>query len=152
MFVRNEWYGVAWSEELGRRLLARTVLGDRIVLYRTERGAPVAFFDRCPHRSAPLSAGELQGDTISCGYHGMTFDPSGACIRVPGQSRIPSGARLRSYPVVERYGLVWLWPGDPKLADASKIVEMPYFGAPGWTFVNGHVRFECNYLIVMDNL
>jgi vanillate O-demethylase monooxygenase subunit len=152
MFVRNEWYGIAWSEELGRHLLARAIVGDSIVLYRTEAGAPVAFFNRCPHRSAPLSAGELRGDAITCGYHGMMFDCTGACIGVPGQNRIPAGISLRRYPVVEKYGLIWVWTGDPQLADESKLVEMPYFGKPGWTLVKGHVRFECNYVILIENL
>ena len=70
MFLRNYWYVAAYAHEIDRNLLARTILGDKIVLYRTEDGAPIALADRCCHRQAPLSTGTLIGDTVQCGYHG----------------------------------------------------------------------------------
>jgi phenylpropionate dioxygenase-like ring-hydroxylating dioxygenase large terminal subunit len=94
-FVKNAWYVAAWSSEVGRQLLSRTILGEQVVLYRREDGTPAALVDRCPHKLAPLSLGELKGDHVQCGYHGMTFDCSGACIRVPGQQNIPPTARVR---------------------------------------------------------
>ena len=73
-FLRNTWYVAAWSGEVGRTCLARKILGEPVMLYRTAAGKPVALLDRCPHRLLPLSLGTLQGDTIECGYHGLTFD------------------------------------------------------------------------------
>ncbi|MEU1166027.1 Rieske 2Fe-2S domain-containing protein, partial [Streptomyces sp. NPDC005921] len=89
-FARNQWYVAAYSEEVGRELLGRTILGEPLVFYRAEEdGAPVALSDRCVHRRYPLSESGLDGDRIVCGYHGFTYDRTGACVYVPGQKRIP---------------------------------------------------------------
>ena len=117
MFLHNAWYVAAWDHELADGLLARTFLGEDVVLYRDSAGAPVALENRCCHRHLPLSEGRLLGDRIQCGYHGLEFDRSGACVRIPGQSRIPPGAVVRAYPVVERYRCIWIWMGDPAAAD-----------------------------------
>jgi vanillate O-demethylase monooxygenase subunit len=90
---------------------------------------------------------------LECGYHGLTFDCSGSCVRVPGQSRIPTGARVRSYPVADKWGLVWIWMGDPALADPAKIFHVEHFDDPAWGRNTGPVmELDCNYLLVTDNL
>ena len=122
------------------------------MLYRTEAGAPVALIDRCAHRFAPLSLGTLKGDHVECGYHGLTYDCSGACVRVPGQDRIPPAARVRSYPTAEKFGLVWIWPGDAALADPARLVDIPQYGAPGYGISRGYHHFESSYLGIADNL
>jgi vanillate O-demethylase monooxygenase subunit len=152
MFLQDHWYAAAWSEEVGRSLLARRLLGRRVVLYRTAAGAPVALEDRCPHRSAPLSMGRLVDDGLECGYHGIVYDSGGRCVRVPGQDRIPPGATVRSYPAAEKYGLVWLWMGEAAAADPAKIIDIPQYGQPGWTRSRGFTYFESNYLNICDNL
>jgi len=152
VFLENQWYVAAWSEDVGRSLLARRILGQRIVLYRTLAGRPVALADRCPHRSAPLSMGRLVDDGLECGYHGLTYDARGQCIRVPGQQRIPPGATVRSYPVAEKHGMVWIWAGDAASADPAAIVDIPQYGAPGWTRSRGYTHFASNYLNICDNL
>lgn len=101
-FVRNQWYVAAFGCEVGRELLGRTVLGEPIVLYRTQDGTAVALADRCVHRRFPLSASRLDGDRIVCGYHGFTYDTTGTCVYVPGQKRVPRTARVASYPVSSR--------------------------------------------------
>ena len=103
MFLRNEWYVGAWDHEIGRNLVHRRILGEPIVLYRMENGDVVALQDECQHRKLPLSMGVLIGDTVQCGYHGLEFDCTGACINVPGAERIPPRASVRSYPVIERW-------------------------------------------------
>ena len=108
MFLRNAWYVAGWATEITRDLCPIQVLGEKIVIYRKEDGAPAALEDSCPHRRLPLSMGRLIGDHVECGYHGLTFDCAGKCIRVPGQDRIPPKARVRSYPVAEKWGLVWI--------------------------------------------
>ena len=90
LFLRNHWYVAAWSDEIGRRPLARVVLGDYLVLFRREDGRAVALENRCPHRNLPLSEGRLVGDALECGYHGMVFDCSGACTHLPGEA-VPPG-------------------------------------------------------------
>lgn len=152
-YVRNAWYPAAWSHELGRALVARTMLGERVVLFRTEAGVPVALEDRCCHKFLPLSLGKLKGDTVECGYHGLTYDPSGACIRIPGQQRIPPQARVRCYPAVDHLGLVWIWPGGPAMADRGKLIQIPRHDAPGWTVSRGpYTHVKAAYQHLTDNL
>ena len=110
--ARNQWYVAAYSEEVGDGLLARTICGEPLVMYRTGAGQAVALADRCVHRRFPLSASNRDGDRIVCGYHGFTYAPDGACVAVPGQTRIPRTARVPAYQVVEQDSLVWVWIGD----------------------------------------
>jgi vanillate O-demethylase monooxygenase subunit len=152
-FVRNAWYPAAWSHELGRALVARTLLGEKVALYRTEAGAPVALEDRCCHKFLPLSLGKLRGDAVECGYHGMTYDPSGACIRIPGQAGIQAQARVHAYPAVDHLGLVWIWPGDAARAERAKLFALPPYGAPGWTANKGpYTYIKAAYQHLTDNL
>ena len=103
MFLRNYWYVAATSEEVGREILERWVLNEPIVMYRTENGDPVAMHDVCPHRSLPFSDGSLHGDMIQCDYHGLQFDRTGKCTRIPGQSNISPRMRVKTYPLVEKW-------------------------------------------------
>ncbi len=153
MFLRNTWYVAAWDEEITREPKQIKVLGEAIVVYRTEAGKPVALIDACPHRKLPLSKGRVKGDQIECGYHGLTFDCSGSCVRVPGQDRIPASTNIHSYPVESRYGLVWIWMGDPALADTDKIFHIDHYDDPEWGINRGDaIPFPCNYLYITDNL
>jgi phenylpropionate dioxygenase-like ring-hydroxylating dioxygenase large terminal subunit len=153
MFLRNAWYIAAWDREITRELLPIRILGEDLVLYRTESGEPVALENACPHRKLPLSMGRILGDQIECGYHGLVFNRSGRCTRVPGSARIPSRAQVRSYPVVSRYGLVWIWMGEPERAQPKLIFPVEHWGNPAWgRNEGGSMTVECNYLHVTDNL
>jgi phenylpropionate dioxygenase-like ring-hydroxylating dioxygenase large terminal subunit len=125
MFLRDDWYVGAWSDEVSGKPLARTILGDPIVLYRKADGKVVALEDRCAHRRLPLSMGTVIGDTIQCAYHGLVYDCAGRCIKIPGQDGVPGGARIRFYPVVEQNQFVSIWMGDPAQADESAAVSFP---------------------------
>ena len=92
MFLKNAWYVIAWGEEVGRQILARTVCNESIILYRTAEGKVAALENACCHRQLPLAMGKLVGDNVQCGYHGLTFDPTGKCVRVPGESAVPLGS------------------------------------------------------------
>jgi vanillate O-demethylase monooxygenase subunit len=124
------------------------------VLYRDRKGGVVALEDLCPHRFTPLSLGTLKDDTLECGYHGMTFDASGRCVRIPGQQRIPANACVRSYPVQENLGLVWIWAGKPELASATPVFDLPqYHDSKNWTPVHGQsLHIDAHYLSLADNL
>lgn len=152
MYPRNAWYPIAWTHEIGRSLFARSVLDEPVVFYRTQAGAPVALTNRCVHRRAPLARGELRGDLLMCGYHGMEYDPSGRCVRVPGQDAIPPQAAVRSYPVVDRHRFVWIWPGDPAAADPALIPNLFWNDDPGWVAPGDSLEIEANWLLVLDNL
>ncbi|MEW6643878.1 MAG: aromatic ring-hydroxylating dioxygenase subunit alpha [Pseudomonadota bacterium] len=150
---RNCWYPLTWSRNVGRALTRHRLLGADVVVYRGEAGAPIALDDVCPHRFAPLSMGKLKGDAVECGYHGMTFGPDGRCVRIPGQKVIPPNARVLSYPLYEKMGLIWIWPGDPDFADPSLIYDLPQYHQPDWHAAHGDaLRIEANYLNLADNL
>src|SRR5262245_33782033 len=123
MFLRNYWYVAAFSHEVEQEPLTRTLLNQQVVLYRTRRGDVAALEDCCAHRLMPLSKGKIVDDAIVCCYHGLAFNPAGACVHVPRMETPPSGLNVRSYPAVERYGSIWLWFGDPRLADESHIFD-----------------------------
>ncbi len=154
MFLRNCWYVAGWSKDVGRELAAETFLGEQIVFFRQEDGTPVALEDACPHRKLPLSDGSLKGDHVECGYHGLTFDRRGACVAAPTQQHnVPRRASVKSYPVVDRYRFLWIWMGDPELADPDRIFPIENFEDSSWGKTDGGVLdIDCNYLWVCDNL
>jgi vanillate O-demethylase monooxygenase subunit len=153
IFLKNCWYVAAWDHELidGRKL-ARTILEKPVVLFRGHSGRYVALDDRCCHRGAPLSMGRIEGDCLRCMYHGMKYDPSGMCIEVPGQERIPKTLKVHSYPVVEKGHLVWIWMGDPALADPALIVDYPPLHDPKWRGLPAYLHYDANWLLIVDNL
>jgi phenylpropionate dioxygenase-like ring-hydroxylating dioxygenase large terminal subunit len=153
MLLRNSWYIAAWADEVGPSPLARRICDDPVVLFRDRQNRVAALADRCCHRAAPLHMGSVVEAGIQCGYHGLTFDGSGRCVRIPGQLRIPEDARVRSYPAVEKNQLVWLWMGDPALADPAKIVGFPYHDdAAKWPNKHDCYPIRGNYMLMVDNL
>jgi vanillate O-demethylase monooxygenase subunit len=152
MFLRNHWYAAAWSSEITHNLLGRILLNEPIVFFRTESGAVSAMQDRCPHRGFPLSKGRLIGDSLECGYHGLTFNCVGQCVRIPGQPNIPAAAHLRTYPVVERHGFVWIWMGDPARADPTAIFDAHWLDDPAWDARGERLHVNCDYKLIIDNL
>jgi vanillate monooxygenase len=155
-FLYNSWYVAAFDSEIGREPLARMFLNEPVVLYRDEAGAPVALEDRCCHRHLPLSQGRVVGDRLQCGYHGLEFDRDGDCVRVPGQSQIPPGSAIRSYPLAEKWNWIWIWMGDPARADASLIPDWWWAGDENWCVVKGYggkpLPVACGYQLIADNL
>ncbi|MDA7424368.1 aromatic ring-hydroxylating dioxygenase subunit alpha [Thalassococcus lentus] len=142
-----------WSSEIGDDLHPVTVLGEAICLFRAENGDYIGLEDACPHRKLPLTKGRRKGDTVECGYHGLTFDCAGQCVWAPGGGRIPSSAKVRAYPCHEKYGLVWIWMGNPALADPADIFEIENYDNPGWGINRGAaMALDCNYLLMCDNL
>ncbi|SHN43242.1 aromatic ring-hydroxylating dioxygenase subunit alpha [Cryptosporangium aurantiacum] len=152
--VRNQWYVAAYGREIGRDLFSRTICGESILFWRTEAGAVTAMSDRCVHRRFPLSEkpSHLVGDTVVCGYHGFTYGADGVCVAVPGQTRVPRTARLRSYPVVEQDSFVWVFIGDPALAPSARIPRAPWLAQEGWTTVSGMEPLAARASLLIDNL
>ncbi len=152
-FPRNAWYVAARSAEVeAGKLLPRWLLGDPVVMYRTGDGTPVALVDRCIHRQMPLSMGRLKGDDLECGYHGLTYDPSGACVRIPGSSRIADVVRVQSFPLVEGHGLLWIWMGDRDLADPAEIPDHHWYTADGWSTAAGTLHMKGRTQLLNENL
>jgi len=151
-FMKNAWYVAAQADEIGRVPLARLLLGEPVVMFRQEDGTPVALEDRCCHRRAPLSKGKLLGDRLQCGYHGFTFDGSGACVRIPGQERVPQNLGVRAYPLVEKHGYLWIWMGEGEKSDPALIPDFHQNHDAGWTVVRNRLPIAAHYLLVVENL
>lgn len=150
MYVRNAWYVAATADELADGLLGRTLLDEPMIFFRGADGSIGALEDRCCHRNAPLSIGRLVDGKVECGYHGFTFDHTGACVEVPSQDTVPPGACVRSYPVVERYKWIWVWMGDPALADDTTIPQMQWHDDPEWVAIFGQFHVGCTYQGLID--
>jgi phenylpropionate dioxygenase-like ring-hydroxylating dioxygenase large terminal subunit len=151
-FIMDDWYVAAFAQEVKAQLLPRTLLGQRVVLYRAANQQIIALEDRCPHRSMPLSAGTLEGDTIVCGYHGFRFNTEGNCIEVPSQATCPANIGIKSYPTHERGPVVWIWMGDPDKADLSKLPEQDWLEDKQWETSQGYLHLKASYVRLHENL
>ncbi len=152
MFLRDHWYVAALTEELDAGPLTRQILGEHVVLFRTESGRVAALADQCSHRGFPLSLGTVVGEQLQCGYHGFTFDCEGTCVAVPGQDRVPSRADVRSYPVVEQGPWVWIWTGwhDPQPPAPPATPWMT--DTENWSSVAGMATIDARFDLLVDNL
>ena len=151
-FVLDDWYVAAFADELGPHLLARTLLGRGIVMYRSASGEVVAMEDRCPHRSMPLSAGELQDDHIVCAYHGMRFNTEGDCVHVPSQASCPRSMGVRTYVTLERGPVVWIWMGDNAAADPQRLPAQDWLTDGCWETSKGYMYLKASYVRLHENL
>jgi phenylpropionate dioxygenase-like ring-hydroxylating dioxygenase large terminal subunit len=152
-FVRNVWYCAAWSDELADQLLGRKILNEPILMFRDESGSAKALRDFCSHKLAPLSLGRHLGDRVECPYHGLQFDGTGRCVHNPhGNGVTPRSADIRAFPLVERDTLLWIWMGDPALADATKIPDCSCINSPQRRTVKNVFTVAANYRLSIDNL
>jgi phenylpropionate dioxygenase-like ring-hydroxylating dioxygenase large terminal subunit len=153
MYLRNSWYVVAWSRELGDKPLAITVMDEPLVVFRDGEGRPAVLEDHCPHRHLPLSMGCPARGGIRCGYHGMVFDRDGICLEAPSNNGPPPPrARVRAYPAEERHGWVWAWMGEAAAADPGLIPDFSENTAPDQKAVGQTNLVRANYKLVTDNL
>jgi len=153
MFLRNSWYVIGWSKDLpsGGRPKGTVVIEQPIVVWRDGDGKLHAAADRCPHRHAPLSMGRVTGNAIQCMYHGMTFGTDGRCIHMPLMDRAPE-VFIRIYPVFEKDSWIWVWTGDPALADESLIPSAFGIDDAERPMRSSSIEYEAHYQLVHDNL
>jgi phenylpropionate dioxygenase-like ring-hydroxylating dioxygenase large terminal subunit len=152
-FPFNAWYAVAWRHEVRKdEVLARTVCDQRLALWRAGDGTPAALADACWHRLMPLSHGRTDGDSLVCRYHGLAFDASGRCIRMPSQQKPNPKACVRSYPVTEKHRLIWVWTGDAAAADPALVPDWQWADDPQWEGDGDTLFLKCDYRLVIDNL
>ncbi|MFK7828720.1 MAG: Rieske 2Fe-2S domain-containing protein [Congregibacter sp.] len=153
--VRNRWYLAAFSNEISREPMERTLLEKPVVMYRKEDGTPVAMYGLCPHRYYPLAKGRLEGDAIVCGYHGFTFSPDGQCVDIPSQDTVTTKTCQPVYPLEERGPLCWIWMGDLDKCDPDLIPPYEDFGLeqPGWYYSSeNYVYVKGRSQLLIDNL
>src|SRR5216684_597579 len=151
-FPMNAWYAAAWDVDIKQALFPRTICGKHVVMYRQGNGEVTALEDACWHRLVPLSKGRLEGDSVVCGYHGLKYNSSGRCTFMPSQETINPSACVRAYPVVERHRFVWLWMGDPAMADPALVPDMHWNDDPAWAGDGKTIHVKCDYRLVVDNL
>lgn len=152
-WLQNAWYQAAWMHELDATgSLVRTILDIPVLFYRTSGGSVAAVHDRCPHRFAPLSAGRIENDAAVCGYHGLGFDSGGACVLNP-HGPVTSAMRVRSFPVVIRHLALWIWMGDPQMADPAKIPDLSFIDdTPATARIFAFMPTAANYRLLTDNI
>jgi vanillate O-demethylase monooxygenase subunit len=150
-FPRNTWYVAASSGEVADQPLGRQICNERIVFYRTQEGRIAAVEDFCPHRGAPLSLGRVVEGKLVCGYHGLEMGCDGKTIGMPGQ-RVRGFPAIKSYPVEERYGFIWIWPGDKEAADDALIPQLEWHDNPKWAYGGGLYHVKADYRLMIDNL
>jgi vanillate O-demethylase monooxygenase subunit len=151
-FLRNAWYVAAWTSELEPgKILARRYLGEPVVIFRDATGKASALADRCPHRHAPLRLGALEGGQIRCGYHGLSFDGQGTCVHNP-HGAIPKAARVRTYPIVDRHGMLWIWMGDPARADEARILDYSWQDPDKFHVGKRYLHIKSGYQLEIENI
>ncbi len=151
MFAKNAWYVACTPDEIDDKPLGRRVCGESIVFYRAQDGQVAALEDFCPHRGAALSLGRVCEGRLVCGYHGLVMNCDGKTHAMPGQ-RVGGFPAIQAFPVVERYGFIWVWPGEAARADAALIPHMEWYENPEWAYGGGLYHIACDYRLMIDNL
>ena len=148
---KNAWYVACTPDEIAERPLGRQICGERMVFYRDGIGRAWALEDFCPHRGAPLSLGFLREGELVCGYHGLTMGCEGRAMSMPGQN-VARFNTIQSFPVIERYGFIWVWPGDAALAKPEALHHLAWSESPDWAYGGGLYHIDCDYRLMIDNL
>lgn len=150
------WYPVSFIDDLPRdKPYAFSLYDEPLVLFFDAAGAPACLHDRCAHRAARLSDGRMVEGRIECFYHGWQFDQTGRCQRMPQLEErigIPATACVRSYRVLERQGIVWLWAGDPNTADPDLIPLAPDLDAPDVFRVDFQMDLPYDQTYLIENV
>jgi len=154
MFIKNTWYVACTTAELdalGDKPLGRTICNEKMALFRGPQGQVAAVEDFCPHRGAPLSLGKVCKGHLQCGYHGLEMGTDGRTVHMPGQ-RVRGFPAVKSFAVVERYGFVWVWPGEQDKADVAQLPVFGFFDDPAWAYGGGLYHVQADYRLMIDNL
>jgi phenylpropionate dioxygenase-like ring-hydroxylating dioxygenase large terminal subunit len=150
-YPKKCWYVAATCDEITESPLGRRLLGMDVVLWRGASGGVTAFENRCAHRAFPLSHSTVDGDRLVCGYHGCTYDTDGKCVYTPTQPQVPTGMRVRVFPVLEQPPFVWIWLGAPTAAAGSQPPHMPWINDPAWSTFASAWQVSANYMMVHEH-
>ena len=150
-YPQNTWYVAATPDEIADKPLGRQICGQKLVIYRPRPGELAVLEDFCPHRGAPLSLGQVCDGALVCGYHGLAMGCDGKTVAMPGQ-RVGAFPAIRRYPAVERYGFIWVWPGEAGKADPALIPHLDWAVNPDWAYGGGVYHVRCDYRLMIDNL
>jgi phenylpropionate dioxygenase-like ring-hydroxylating dioxygenase large terminal subunit len=152
----NYWYPVELDRGLAPGKVVEVTFWKRsIALFRGAEGGVHAIENRCVHRQLKLSKGEVQGCRLVCLYHGWTYDGDGKVVEIPHDlfGRELPKFRVPSYPVRIRYGLIWIFPGDPALAEQRPIPDIPELEGPGrWACEPIALSWRAHHSMIIDNV
>lgn len=151
MFLKNTWYVACTPDEIESKPLGRQICGERIAFYRGKEGKVAAVEDFCPHRGAALSLGYVENGDLVCGYHGLVMGCEGKPVSMPMQ-RVGGFPCVKSYPVIEKYGFIWVWPGDAAKADEKLLPHLEWAVSDEWAYGGGLYHINCDYRLMIDNL
>jgi renierapurpurin 18,18'-hydroxylase len=150
----NYWYPIGWADQVKPGQIKPVVVWQAsIAVYRDAEGELHALENACPHRGVALDNGAVHGKNIACQYHGWEFDGTGACVNIPylpPSQKLPC-AQARSYPIQEKYSLIWVFPGDPELAAFQPLPEVKEFDDPDWLMVPVTAHFQAHFSICNEN-
>jgi len=152
--LKQQWYAAAWADEVERgKSLSRTIANEPILIWRSSDNVVSALADICPHRCAPLSRGQADDMGVRCGYHGLKFDQKGFCIENP-HGPIVSAMKVRSYPLVERHAMLWIWMGgDVAPADPATIPQLSFIDNAKPTAISkGYMYTQASHKLLEDNI
>lgn len=151
IWPKNAWYVAAMPDEVQDKPLGRQICGERMVFFRDADGKVSALDDFCPHRGAALSLGFVRDGALVCGYHGLAMGCNGKTVGMPGQ-KVGGFPPIRTYAVIERYGFIWVWPGDAAEADPGALHHLEWAENPRWRYGGGLFHIQCDYRLMIDNL
>ena len=150
----NHWYPVAWSQDLSRKSIKKiTVWYEDIAIYRDEKGQIQALGNACPHKGVALHKGNVTGDHLVCPYHGWEFNHRGECVNIPyfsEQQKLPR-ACAQSYPIQEKYNIIWVFPGDRAIASETPILDITEFTDQRWLCVPVTAHFNAHFSMCNEN-
>ncbi len=152
MFPKNTWYVAGTSEEIkSDKPFSRVICGVQLVFFRNKKNEVIALEDFCTHRGAALSLGYMEEGDLVCAYHGLKVGGKGEIVDMPMQNpkKIPCS---KYYPIVEKYGFIWIWPGKIEKVDESLIPYLEWHGNKEWAFAGGVFDIKCDYRFMIDNL
>lgn len=150
----NHWYGVALASQLRDLPLGVELWQQPIVVFRDGDGKVHALEDRCPHRFVKLSRGKVIKDQLECAYHGWCIDRGGKCTHIPyleSDQALPTKA-IRTYPVLEEDGFIWVFPGDANLAPKTDRFPLPEWHDLNYICSVTEFTVGCHFSFLIENL
>ena len=153
--LKNMWYACEFSKDITTKPKQVHILGQKLVMWRDSKGAVHCLSDLCVHRGGSLAGGWLAkgNDCIVCPYHGWEFEGDGSVSKIPAhpQRNIPKKARVDSYPVKEKYGLIFVFMGDLPEEERPPLPEIPELEDPQYKKVYGEYNWDVSYERATEN-
>lgn len=153
MFI-NFWYAAGRSADLTNAPVKVRMLGQNFVLFRDSTGNAHCLSNVCTHRGGSLAGGKMRGDCVECPYHGWQFNGAGECVRIPSlgnDGKIPTRTKIDSYPVQEKYGLIFAFLGDLPEDERPPIMEIEEYGTEGWRATVQKFEWGIDYKRSIEN-